>query len=382
MFDRNHVPITSDPTQSNFQRITTGSRETGTDVAHDSLVAQVIVKQPGYMYIYLSNEEPTSSPIEVYFDDFKVTQIKSPVISTNSYYPFGLTFDSYQRENSVANQFQYNSKELQDELNLGWINYGARMYMPEIGRWTANDPASEEYFTFSPYNYVRNSLIVRVDQEGKWDITVHVFNDRTQYGYGVAIVTDRNGNEVFRFAVRAQGVGGNNRMNQDADSPLGVYDIPNTQMWMGGESESVKNRNAYGPNPRLILVEESGEILESGRDLLRMHGGRQEVYDPITKEWSTTNSLILEKTRGCFRVFDTDMIKLKEVTDNLMVTDPEELGGKVTVKDDLKKENVSNVNGNAGYSTIYTVPGDNPFNTVEQQAALRSLIQTIINNFP
>lgn len=50
------------------------------------------------------------------------------------YYPFGLTFNSYSRENSLPNMYQYNGKEKQDELDLGWIDYGARMYMPEIGR--------------------------------------------------------------------------------------------------------------------------------------------------------------------------------------------------------------------------------------------------------
>ena len=71
---------------------------------------------------------------EVYFDDFKVTQIKSPVVQQDDYYPFGLTFNSYQRETSVPNQYQYNGNEMQDKLNLRWLDYGARMYMPEIGR--------------------------------------------------------------------------------------------------------------------------------------------------------------------------------------------------------------------------------------------------------
>jgi RHS repeat-associated protein len=58
------------------------------------------------------------------------------------YYPFGLTFNSYHRENSDVNLFQYNGKEEQDELDLGWLDYGARMYMPEIGRWGLVDPLS------------------------------------------------------------------------------------------------------------------------------------------------------------------------------------------------------------------------------------------------
>jgi len=107
--------------------------------------------------------------MEVYFDNFKVTHVKSPVIQTEDYYPFGLTFNSYSREYSIPNQYQYNSKELQDELNLGWLDYGARMYMPEIGRWTTVDPMGEERDWLTPFNYVQNNPINLTDPTGMLD---------------------------------------------------------------------------------------------------------------------------------------------------------------------------------------------------------------------
>jgi RHS repeat-associated protein len=55
------------------------------------------------------------------------------------YYPFGLAFNSYQRENSVAQDYKYNGKEEQTELGLGWLDYGARMYQPELGRFFTQD---------------------------------------------------------------------------------------------------------------------------------------------------------------------------------------------------------------------------------------------------
>ncbi len=145
-------------------RMTTGAKEAGSDVPHEKLSGQILVTEPGYVYAYLSNEETT--PVEVYFDDFKVAQIKSPIVQSDDYYAFWLTFNSYRRENAVPNPYQYNGKELQDELNLGWLDYGARMYMPEIGRWGAVDPLAEKYKRLNPYNYVMNNPLRFIDPDG------------------------------------------------------------------------------------------------------------------------------------------------------------------------------------------------------------------------
>ena len=83
-----------------------------------------------------------------------------------NYYPFGLTFNSYTRENSLNNQYQYNGKELQDELSLGWLDYGARMYDASISRWMVIDPLATKYLSLSPYNYVANIPTILIDLNG------------------------------------------------------------------------------------------------------------------------------------------------------------------------------------------------------------------------
>jgi len=123
------------------------------------------VKEPGYAYLYISNEHPTL--VDVYFDDVMMSVTPNAVIATNDYYPFGLTSQTYSRENVVPNVHLYNGKEIQDELNIGWFDYGARMYMPETGRWGVIDPLTEKYMPISPYAYGLNNPIIFVDRDGR-----------------------------------------------------------------------------------------------------------------------------------------------------------------------------------------------------------------------
>ncbi|MEL6700015.1 MAG: RHS repeat-associated core domain-containing protein, partial [Bacteroidota bacterium] len=84
------------------------------------------------------------------------------------YYPFGARHGS--DLSTVAppeNQYLYNGKEMQDELDLGWYDYGARMYDPTIGRWNGVDALAEKYTGMSPYNYTLNNPIIFVDPDGR-----------------------------------------------------------------------------------------------------------------------------------------------------------------------------------------------------------------------
>ncbi|WP_228446552.1 DUF6443 domain-containing protein [Chryseobacterium sp. 3008163] len=86
------------------------------------------------------------------------------VIEENNYYPFGLKHEGY---NALAGnpsyQYKYNGKELQE---TGMYDYGARFYMPDIGRWGVVDPLAEKYFNFSPFNYTANNPILYIDPDG------------------------------------------------------------------------------------------------------------------------------------------------------------------------------------------------------------------------
>lgn len=84
----------------------------------------------------------------------------------DDYYPFGHTFNSYSRENSLVQDYKYNGKEMQDELGLGWLDYGARMYQPDLGRFFSQDRFAEKYYVLTPYHYGANNPLLFVDING------------------------------------------------------------------------------------------------------------------------------------------------------------------------------------------------------------------------
>lgn len=119
------------------------------------------------------------------------------VIQQTGYYAFGLSIDrndpavSEAARNSV-NRKVYNGKELQ--IGTSYIDYGARMYLPEIGRWGAVDPMAQIYEGSTPYNYVFNNPVIWTDPDGRCP-TCPGGDD--VYGKG-AIVENQYGSWVYQ----------------------------------------------------------------------------------------------------------------------------------------------------------------------------------------
>ena len=123
--------------------------------------------------VYVSNE----SNFTVYFDNLQVVHKPGPIVEETHYYPFGLVMSGISSKglNGTAdNKLKFNGKEEQrkefyDGSGLDWLDFGARMYDNQIGRWNIVDPLADHpnQVDKSPYSAFWNNPITYDDPDGK-----------------------------------------------------------------------------------------------------------------------------------------------------------------------------------------------------------------------
>ena len=115
------------------------------------LKADGMLNKSGYLYVFVSNLSPG---VDVYFDNLQITHKRGPLLEETHYYPFGLTMPGLSSTaanfGTPSNKFKYSSKEEQKEAfndgyGLEWIDYGWRIYDPQIGRFFTQDAYAERY---------------------------------------------------------------------------------------------------------------------------------------------------------------------------------------------------------------------------------------------
>lgn len=161
-FDKNYNLI-----DAAWDQVSTIGAQTSPSVKqppHDLVTVTAKAPEAGYAYVFLSNEHYYF--VDTYFDDATFSTTPSAIVSTSDYFPFGLSYNTGERQGGLEQKTLYNSKELQDELSLNWYDYGARMYMPEIGRWGVADPLAEKSRRWTPYRYAFDNPLRFIDPDG------------------------------------------------------------------------------------------------------------------------------------------------------------------------------------------------------------------------
>ena len=153
----------------------------GDIIYNGSSVSRILLDGKGYLT--LSGSTPT-----YYFfmkdhlgNTRAVVNQSGTVKQEYQYYPFGKRWDDVYEY--FKQPYQYNGKEMDEMHGLRWLDYGARMYEPALGRFMTMDPMAEKYYSISPYAYCANNPVNYVDPDGKYITYTNNSNHITYFYY-------------------------------------------------------------------------------------------------------------------------------------------------------------------------------------------------------
>ena len=215
----------------------------------------------GCLKIPYDQEEGTikSSPLKI-CRDIEENPVSS--IFCVDYIPFGGTFNS--SATSPENLYKYNGKEEQQET--GWLDYGARMYDPMIGRFFTQDRFSEKYLDMTPYQYGANNPIFFIDVNGDSLAVTDVSQNGTAVGEMNSMV-DRKTNGYYTTTTTS----GGNTISQstgknDPNDPIGQegQDFVTEFNGVANDSKTTTSVNITDNDANVLVVDLNTVTIDVG----------------------------------------------------------------------------------------------------------------------
>ena len=104
--------------------------------------------------------------------NLSATTASAAVLEQNDYLPFGTRASTPTL--NTSNRYRYAGKENQKvgSVDLALLDFGARLYDPNVCSWTSTDSMAEKYPGMSPYNYCMGNPMNIVDPDGRDIFTV------------------------------------------------------------------------------------------------------------------------------------------------------------------------------------------------------------------
>ncbi|MCF8344622.1 MAG: RHS repeat-associated core domain-containing protein [Bacteroidales bacterium] len=189
------------------------------------------------------------------------TKHQEKVLEQHHYYPYGMEFMGLEHGTyTLSNKYRFQGKELQDEHNLYWHDFGARMYDNQLGRWHCADPA--EQFN-SPYLAMGNNPVSMIDPNGMvsigfrawWIDYVNATGDCANLWYLQSQEVDRLQNLALQVSIYEMGLeeeqqdskGGMGSTNEGSESSSQTPE-------MEGDGEITKDKKKDNKNADLAKL--------------------------------------------------------------------------------------------------------------------------------